>query len=689
MSTDVKFSDTFYINAELQEKNTNNKLINELKQYSESCNQQVYILKKPLLEREVEYDFDSGAILLIPNHKICFIDFINNEDEDEFKDYIDDVISDLESLVKDYGYLKRLGRKRKWAEKLINNYRLEEIEEIVSDYDLDEIILESDVDKRNVNILISLLIGSINSVDKIGEEVPQTELEKIKQKIILFDGEQTRFIFENVKEHVLNVQGLAGTGKTELLFHKLKELYLENDTNKIAFTCYNKILANSLNKRVPDFFSYMKVNEQIEWNERLWVMPSWGSKTDKNSGLYSYITNYYNLTFNRYNKYNMDLEEACKIALKELTNIENFETCFDYILIDESQDFPKNFFTLCEKVTNKQVIKVGDIFQNITDTVPSKDEADILLNRCYRTDNRNLMFSHALSMGLFEKNKKRWFEEEEWGIIGYNYEKLDNGKVQLSRTPTKRFDDVDHSENPFTRVIKCDNNINESRNISKLNDKVFETIKEIKKINPQVRPHDIAVIYLNNSSRMYELTHNLKVKLAQQGINSNFGYESKKVEDESIFITNRFNVKGLEFPFVICVENEGIREDYASRNALYMAMTRSFISSYLIIENISNEFYEILQNEIIKLEENNALIINQPTHEEIKELDGLNMKVNDHLSLEEAVELILNDYKEPNKQKRARILKSTINTFSATSFDYNKVKDYIDLLLMRVLNDEE
>ena len=34
----------------------------------------------------------------------------------------------------------------------------------------------------------------------------------------------------------------------------------------------NVILADSLKKRVPEFFNFMKVEEQIQWEKRLWVI---------------------------------------------------------------------------------------------------------------------------------------------------------------------------------------------------------------------------------------------------------------------------------------------------------------------------------------------------------------------------------------------------------------------------------
>lgn len=97
------------------------------------------------------------------------------------------------------------------------------------------------------------------------------------------------------------------------------------------------------------------------------------------------------------------MDIVCKNAIENLIKIPEIEPCFDYILIDESQDFPSSFFDLCELVVAKTIFTAGDIFQKITDDVPEMNSVSYLLNRCYRTDNRTLMFAHALGLGLFEK----------------------------------------------------------------------------------------------------------------------------------------------------------------------------------------------------------------------------------------------------------------------------------------------
>ena len=105
-----------------------------------------------------------------------------------------------------------------------------------------------------------------------------------------------------------------------------------------------------MNKRIPEFFNFMKVEEQIKWNERLWVMHSWGSRGQANTGVYSYICTNYNINFHPYS-YTWSFDRACSEAISELREQEYIEPCFDYMLIDESQDFPQNFLELCEIVT--------------------------------------------------------------------------------------------------------------------------------------------------------------------------------------------------------------------------------------------------------------------------------------------------------------------------------------------------
>lgn len=562
-------SNLFYDNIEI---NDNNKaVINEIKNYlGKNPEQQIYLITAPLGEKNL-YDYEQNVLVILsPKHKIIFLDLIGNKDD--FEKYYDDFIEDLSSRSDKYKYKQHIGRSREWKEELT-------IKEVYnSKFDL-KIIFEnhklSDVLQRRSELLISLLIGSINDINKIGAAVPESILEKVKKNIILFDSEQTRFIYKDFHNKTVSIQGLSGTGKTELLLHKLKELYLLDDDTRIFFTCHNIALANTLKERVPSFFNFMKVEKQIEWGTRLWINRAWGSQKDKNSGLYSYICDFYNIPFLRYSYIN-DYNKIFTLALNHINELDSkaFEFAFDYVLIDERQDFPKVFFELCEKITRKKVYIAGDIFQDIFENTKETElDVDIILNRCYRTDPRTLMFAHAISMKLFENKKLNWFPDNYWEAIGYKMDKSGR-EVHLSREPIRRFEDLE-IEKVQSMILKKYNNIQQ----------IVDILNAIKKDNPTVTPDDITIIILDDNNTIYEYIDALCYQILEKlKWNFNRAYESKTKIEDAVYITNTNNVKGLEFPFVICI-TAAIEDSYKYRNVLYTMLTRSFIQSYLLVQD--------------------------------------------------------------------------------------------------------
>jgi len=443
----------FFNNIEENDKNSN--ILKAIEKFADDKpNEQLYLINAPLSEKKYEYGYEKNAIVILsPKHKIIFLNLVDDEIT-AFREYCEDFIEDLTSLSDKYNYRQHIGRPREWREELISY--VENIPEDLDSFFSAHVISDQKL-KRKTELLISLLIGSINNVATVGAEVPETILEKVKRNIILFDGDQTRFIYKKFPKQTVSIQGLSGTGKTELLLHKLKELYIKEDKTKIFFTCHNKTLAKNLKDRIPKFFDFMKVDKQIEWNERLWVDIAWGSEKYSNSGIYSYICSFYNIPFMRY-RHGIGYKEIFSEALKYIDKIkgsDEFAFAFDYVLIDERQDFPKEFFELCEKVTKEQVYIAGDIFQDIWDnTGDDQLEVDIVLNRCYRTDPRTLMFAHALGMGLFESKKLNWLSDSQWKDIGYSIRREANRVMRLNREPIRRFEDLKQEEVPSMIIQK-------------------------------------------------------------------------------------------------------------------------------------------------------------------------------------------------------------------------------------------
>lgn len=650
----------FYCGIEKNEMNST--VISILEEYAETSVSQIYIIRGPLSAGSEHYEYQNAAAILIPKHKILLVNF--SDDCEEFDNYCEDFIEDLGFLSEKYDYKTQLGRPRVWKSRLIeksNSSELDTIAEI-----LNFSTLENSVEQRDADFLISLLIGSINDISRIGGDYPDTLLDQVKKKIILFDGDQSRFIYSNpFAKKRISIQGLAGTGKTELLLHKLKDLYVKDKNCKIAFTCFNKILAQSMKKRVPEFFNFMRVEEQIKWNARLWVMSSWGSGGSKNSGIYSYISSFYGLEFYSYS-YNHTFDHVCKLAIQELEKKDEIEPCFDYVLIDESQDFPESFFDLCERVTRNTVYLAGDIFQDIYDRSINKSvKSDYLLNKCYRTDPKTLMFAHAVGMGLYEKPVIRWLNDDEWEACGYIVNRTKDN-FSLSRIPLRRFEDIDMSETNSIEVI--------GYSMDSVETKIFEIIDNIKQSNPTVEAGDIAIVFLEGSNRSnYELADSLAIKIPKRyNWKAVKGYEVKDNVSDAVFISNRNNIKGLEFPFVICLARGRITDNVFSRNTIYMMLTRSFLTSYLIVNNdrledslrgqvFNGEFIETYTKAAESICSTGVMSLREPPEDEKKQQNQkVSIAVSKQRSIKDLIEEVISAYPQLTTKSKKNIVNAML-----------------------------
>lgn len=665
-------SSSFFYSG-IAETDQNGNIISAIRAVAESKQLQMYVIKQQLGDDDANYGYENALILLAPKHKIILIDF--GGDADEMDVFFDDFIEDLSSLSHKYRYKNIVGRARDWKHLIttttINNESCDfsYIEQLLTDSKI-----EDPSGRKNSELLISLLTGSINDIDRIKSGVPDNILDKIKQKILLFDGDQTRFIYDSPEKKTIRIQGLSGTGKTELLLHKLKELYLNCD-GKIYFACHNKILASSLRNRIPEFFNFMKVEEQIEWNSRLWCSNAWGSGGDKNSGLYSYICRHYGLTFLPYGRV-ASFERACKTALQDLLSIyesiDEIPPIFDYVLIDESQDFSENFFNLCEVVTKNNVYVAGDIFQSIFDADRTKvANSDYLLSKCYRTDPRTLMAAHAIGMGLFETKKLQWLEDNQWGACGYLFEKhKPEGSTtytyQLKREPLRRFEDIETTESLEISAINTDSA-----------DKVayiIDALEKIQKENVTATEEDIGIIFLDNSKSFYRIADVLQREVYERfGWELNKAYDSKEKTKGALFVSNKNNVKGLEFPFVICVADT-ITRNLGLRNSLYMSLTRSFIKTYLLIDLESNiDLIDQIAPGIDKIEKQGVIETQEPTAAEKLEIQMTIAQSTKRKTFSEIFDLVYEELDLPREHKTtlfdmAQILKKQFKAVEEQEF---------------------
>ena len=676
--SDIKFYEK--VSSEIEQSDSYIELKKILREKTNSIDGTIYVTQIPLYNVEDDNSTElmdnnnNSFVILIPETKIIFTS-ITDINSTEFEDYVGEFIDSVTTLSGVFGFKSKIGNSRKW------NHLLDEIP--INEINIDKInsrkVIEQD-SLATLEILISLISGSINTPDKGGRS--QSILEAVRRRIVQFDGDQTRFIYDDVPKKKVTIQGLAGTGKTELLFHRLVNLYNQTD-KKIVFTCNSKILANDIKKRLPKFFDQMKVSRREDIDERIKVMRSWGSQYEPKSGLYSFICNFYGLDFISYSESGSEkFDGVCLSAIRQIEekiSNQEFTYCFDYILIDEAQDFSDSFFRLCELVASTQVIVASDIFQTIYERKSELVQTpDFTLNKVYRTDPKNFMFSQFLGFGLKEKPVIQWFDtDESWRASGYTFEKneIDHTTVyEFSREPINRFNDF-REETVVPTELKY---VEDTR---KVLTQVIEIIDDLREKHEDIAPSDIGIVFISKSNDGYQLADNISTVIEQKynwGTQKIYENRYKSRRKDKVFISNQNNVKGLEFSFLIGIVFDEITQDVESRNTIYMLMTRSFLTSYLILGNSNRIIYEKYQPMLEEILETGKVKIVKPQKEDILQEEQIQNLLSGSLTFDQKIERALRNKKLFTFEKSQKIKKTVEAMLGNNGISLQQIEELIE-----------
>lgn len=318
-------------------------------------------------------------------------------------------------------------------------------------------------------------------------------------------------------------------------------------------------------------------------------------------------------------------------------------------------------------MTEKKVFVAGDVFQNIFRPIEEGvNRADMVLKKCYRTDPKNLMFSHALGMGLFENPVLRWLKPHEWDACGYIYSE-DNNRALISRDPLRRFEDIP-ADFQSTKIHELTTGLS-------IAESILEVVKDIVHRHPTAGQGDIAVIFLDKDSYIYDIITQLKALISGFfGWQVNVSFETKVSDPNKFFISNINNAKGLEFPFVICYATNLNRQS-SFRNALYTMMARSFLESHLVLgRGVDRNTLDNVNQGLLYLSQHACMNLRIPSTEEISE--------NEFLVLDElpSIEFIVRDFCA-DKKASPRLLGKLIERITAMVGDTDYDQDYLEALL--------
>ncbi len=413
-----------------------------------------------------------------------------------------------------------------------------------------------------------------------------------------YGNSQMEAILSDV-EGIQRIRGMAGSGKTIVLARKAAELHTAHPDWDIVVTYSTRSLKGQLENLIGRF--YANKNEGAKYNnKKLKIMQAWGSSNSH--GVYYETCLMHGVSPLSLNdakaKYGRNTNLFSAICGNLLKEISDFKKLYDCILIDEAQDFDKNFLQLCTKIIgpeNRLVYAYDELQALNEEQMPSPEEIfghgienDTPLIVCYRNQGPVIVTAHAIGMGLYRKEGLVQLpgSSDVWTAIGYISDKpiCEGEEATLYRTKDTSPDFLNVDKNDIIKVSRFGD-------AKEMFDELFAIIfNDITK--EQLTPKDIMIIdmdtlsYSNNYNKLIMYLNSVNEQRKSNGENA-FAFHIHTAgaanpedyfRDDSIVYSSVRRAKGNESYMVYiinaqrCVNTIQRRTD---RNALFTAITRS------------------------------------------------------------------------------------------------------------------
>ncbi|UFJ41361.1 ATP-binding domain-containing protein [Brevibacillus humidisoli] len=560
----------------------------------------------------VDGSINIDAMLVSPSFGMIIFDLvegINFEDRTEIRD---DLYTKIYSKLIDY---KSLSVRRKLQVKIsVATYasgwstRLEDEPEVVTSHEALDTYL-SDITWQN-NEYYRVLLQAIQAVTNI-KSTPKREnvtkpnskgaiLKSLEDSIANLDSNQSAAVIET-SDSVQRIRGLAGSGKTIVLALKVAYLHSKNPEWNIAVTFNTR----SLKKQFEDLitrFTYEHKRDKPDW-DKIKIMQGWGSPSNK--GIYYEVCKQHDIEYFDYtaakNAYEGSFAAVCR---KALSDIQKFIPMYDVILIDEAQDFSREFLTLCYEILTppKRLIFAYDELQTLSrNSMPpteeifgcderdrprvvlrnerNKPKQDIILRVCYRNSRPVLATAHALGFGVYREDGmvQMFGDKSLWLDVGYQVidGALNDGeKVKLGRNADSSPEFLEN-HSPIDDLIqfKCFEDVH--RQEEWIVQEIYKNLTQ-----DELRPQDIMVVHTDPLTTQ-DAVGNMRRRLFEMGINTHLAGAANPDlfnKDDSVTFTGIYRAKGNEAGMVYVINAQNCysgMELSKKRNILFTAITRS------------------------------------------------------------------------------------------------------------------
>jgi len=463
--------------------------------------------------------------------------------------------------------------------------------------------------------------SKLNILIELEKEISNFDIDQRKTAISLINGPQ-------------RIRGLAGSGKTVVLAMKAAHIHLQYPEKRILFTFYTKSLYGLITDMLSRFYRHFSGNEP-NW-DNIDILHAWGGRYVDGVCFNACSDN--SLSIMTFDQAKSKNSKDPFSAVCARINEHKLKPKYDYILIDEAQDLPNEFFRICydlatgERGEDKNIVWAYDELQsifNVYQRTPAElfgndsrgnpkvdlsefsrnlrngQSNDLILHKCYRNPLEVLVTAHALGFAVYSDAPVQMLENREhWEDVGYTVR--ENPDLTIGQEVVIR---RDRKNSPLSiGEYQTSQDLVQCQRFDSLLDEVTWIAEEIHGATQEgLIPEDILVICLDdrNAKRYFS---RLSLELSERGIRSNNLLSSAAAAppfhlDSMVTLSTVHRAKGNEAALVFTAGIDALycsKQYRETRNKLFTAFTRT--KAWLRVtgmgeraESFFNEIHESLE----------------------------------------------------------------------------------------------
>lgn len=428
-------------------------------------------------------------------------------------------------------------------------------------------------------------------------------LKQMEEQIAYFDSDQKKAALAQLNGPQ-RIRGLAGSGKTIILCMKAALIHLRNPEKKILYTFMTRSLYDYIETMIIRFYRIFGDGNLPDF-DKIQIEHSWGGR-NINGVYYSVCQNngIVPITFKEAKMFSNDpFDFVCEDLLDRTQG--NLKQEYDYVLMDEAQDFKPSFYQLCRAIVkNDCLVWCYDDLQNIfdvkiQDTIATfknkygwegidlvklneqfKDlNNDVVLDKTYRNPKEILVMAHAIGFGIYNDVLIQTLENNQhWKDFGYNVisGNCNIGDEMIIERPSENSPLIISKYQKPEQIIEVQSLESREEEILWIADSIENNIK-----TEFVRADDIIVISLDDKNSKKDLATLSYVLNSREimtfNITDNF-YSKGFISEDCVTLSTVYKAKGNEAAIVYVMGTDVFeynKNRRNMRNKVFTAFTRA------------------------------------------------------------------------------------------------------------------